>query len=93
MNPELIKASLRIKFKTLSKFADALGVHPNTVYSVIDGGIKSKRVAQAIAKAIGEEPNKLWPGKYPELDNDFRKQQAIATRNTLRDLAPYRKAA
>lgn len=43
--------------------AKKLGISPDTVYVVVGGYGKSRRIQEAIAKALGMPYEELWPEK------------------------------
>lgn len=45
------------------RIAEALGVHPGTVSSVIAGNDTSRRIQAAVAKATKRSVAELWPHK------------------------------
>ena len=62
---EAIKAGLRSRGTSLSQVSRDLGLKPATISSVV-AGARSKRVEAAIADALGEKLEALWPERYPE---------------------------
>lgn len=64
MNPHDIKALLGKKGVRQTQVAEGLGVSPSMVNGVIFQRIKSRRVAMAIARAIGQPLAELWPDIY-----------------------------
>jgi lambda repressor-like predicted transcriptional regulator len=75
MHPEDIKAEIRKRGHTLASVAASLrgrfGDEPITrgaVTRVVRGVLKSRRIAQEIARITGCPVRELWPGKYPELE-------------------------
>jgi putative transcriptional regulator len=64
MHPELIKAHLRIGGTTPTALADKLGVAPITVSLVIQGKGTSRRIAEAIANALGQPLADVFPKQY-----------------------------
>lgn len=67
MNPELIKAEIRMKDTTPAELARGLGVSGACVSHVIYGRGTSAPVAKRIAQVTGIPIAKLWPGKYQRL--------------------------
>lgn len=61
MHPEQIKAAIRMKGTTPTAIAAKLEVTPTTVWQVIHGKGKSKRVAEAISSITQLPIATLWP--------------------------------
>lgn len=59
-----IKGALNLKGTSLSEIARALGVTPSSVSIVSRGYRRSRRIEQAIADALGETPQAVWPDRY-----------------------------
>jgi len=53
-----IKKAILEKYRTIKSLADEIGENVQSVYSIINGYSKSKRVATKIEKAVGQ---KLFP--------------------------------
>ncbi|MEW6707407.1 MAG: helix-turn-helix domain-containing protein [Pseudomonadota bacterium] len=75
MHPEDIKAAIRKQGHTLASVAASLRarfhdapVTRGAVTRVVQGELKSRRIAQEIARITGRTVRELWPGKYPELE-------------------------
>lgn len=66
MHPELIKASLRMKFLTATSVARSLGVSHVAVGHVIHSRRRSVYIARRICELTGLDPATTWPGRYPE---------------------------
>jgi lambda repressor-like predicted transcriptional regulator len=64
MHPEDIKAALRKKGSGQTDVARRLGVSQTTVFLVIHGKAKSRRVAKKISQVVGVPVQALWPGQY-----------------------------
>lgn len=64
MHPEDIKAALRKRGLTQAQIARNLNVSKTSVCYVIDGRASSRRVAEAIAQAVGLPMGTLWPKRY-----------------------------
>lgn len=60
-----IKSALSLKRISLSDIARSLAVTPSTVSIVSRGFRRSRRVEQAIAQALGQTPEEVWPDRYP----------------------------
>lgn len=58
---EAIKGALWLRQTSLSDIARELRVQASTVTSVSQGRSQSTRVQEALAYAIGMEPEVLWP--------------------------------
>jgi lambda repressor-like predicted transcriptional regulator len=56
-----IIASLHKKGSGVCRIAEALGVHPGTVSSVIAGNDTSRRIQIAVARAVGRPVAEIWP--------------------------------
>ena len=63
MNPEEIKAAMRMKGTTPAMLADELGVANSSVSQVISGRASSARVAGRIAQIIGKPVSAIWHPK------------------------------
>lgn len=59
-----IKSALGLKRISLSDIARSLAVTPSTVSIVSRGFRRSRRVEQAIADALGQRPEEIWPDRY-----------------------------
>lgn len=59
-----IKSALSLKRISLSDIARSLAVTPSTVSIVSRGFRRSRRVEQAIADALGQRPEEIWPDRY-----------------------------
>lgn len=59
-----IKSALSLKRISLSDIARSLEVTPSTVSIVSRGFRRSRRVEQAIAAALGQAPEDVWPERY-----------------------------
>jgi lambda repressor-like predicted transcriptional regulator len=74
MHPEDIKAAIRKRGFTLTEIAVSLGDRSasgptkGAVSRVVQGIVKSRRIASAISQAAGLPVSTLWPGKYPDLE-------------------------
>jgi lambda repressor-like predicted transcriptional regulator len=64
MHPADINAALLKAGANQTRIAEKHNVSCNAVSSVIHGRMKSRRLANAIAKVTGIPVNTLWPGKY-----------------------------
>lgn len=67
MHPENIKAAIRRNGATAAQVARDLNVSQSTVSMVIQGRTKSTRIARRICELSGLDPQKAWPGRYPDL--------------------------
>lgn len=61
MNPELIKAAIRMAGTTPAAIADELELGRSTISHVIHGRGTSLRVQERIAKIIGKPVIEIWP--------------------------------
>lgn len=62
---EEIKARLRMRGTSLSEIANELGISAPVVSVTIRySNRRSRRVENAVAKAIGVEPSEIWPDRY-----------------------------
>ncbi|WP_420709766.1 helix-turn-helix domain-containing protein [Brevundimonas sp. SL130] len=59
-----IKNALNLKGMSLSDIARSLDVSPSSVSIVSRGFRRSKRIEQAIADALGQAPQTVWPDRY-----------------------------
>lgn len=74
MHPEQIKAEIRMRGTTPAAMADELSLSRMTVSNVIHGRSTSRRVADAIARLIGQPINRIWPGQYePHRKNQLKR--------------------
>ncbi|MDI3260065.1 MAG: helix-turn-helix domain-containing protein [Sinobacteraceae bacterium] len=64
MEPVEIRIALLRAGYTQSRVARELGLHPNTVQTVVSGAGTSRRVAKRISEVTGIPISKLWPGRY-----------------------------
>ena len=60
MAPEEIRALMALKKVKQTHIANATGVKSQTIYKVIEGILKSPRLRQALAKAVGKPVSELW---------------------------------
>jgi lambda repressor-like predicted transcriptional regulator len=67
MHPEDIKAAIRKSGANCAQIARDLNVSKTSVTRVIQDRSKSTRVAQRICELSGLDPQKAWPGRYPDL--------------------------
>jgi len=61
-----IKAALGLKGISLSDIARELSITPSTVSIVSKGYRRSRRVEEAIASALGQPAETIWPERYRE---------------------------
>lgn len=64
MHPADINAALRKAGSNQACIARQLKISDNAISNVVHGRMKSRRVAEAIAKATGLTLNVIWPNKY-----------------------------
>ncbi|SIR05997.1 helix-turn-helix domain-containing protein [Pseudacidovorax sp. RU35E] len=68
MDPERIKAGLRMKGVTPAAIAEQLGVSTPTMSQVISGRSVSARIRNRIAEILGKPVDEIWPpAKKPPL--------------------------
>ncbi|UWR27367.1 helix-turn-helix domain-containing protein [Sulfitobacter sp. S223] len=60
---EFVKAQLRSSGTSLSQIGRDLGLKPSTISSVLSGA-RSQKVERAIADALKNEPQLIWPERY-----------------------------
>jgi lambda repressor-like predicted transcriptional regulator len=65
MRSSLIKADLEDAGKTGLDIANEMGVSDTAVYNVINRKIKSRRIAEKIARTIGKPFEEVFP-EYPQ---------------------------
>lgn len=64
IHPEDIIAELKKRDLSMKKVAEQLNCSANSVRLVIHNKQQSKRIAVHVARLIGMETEKLWPGQY-----------------------------
>lgn len=64
MHPELIKAQLKIHGFNQASLARELGVAGTTVFTVIAGEGRSRRIEKRIAEIIEKPLREIWPQWY-----------------------------
>lgn len=62
---ELIKYRLRIIGKSCAQIANELDVSHSVITRVLQGRARSRRVEQAVADALNEPVEKVFPDRYP----------------------------
>ena len=72
-----IKSALGLKRISLSDIARSLAVTPSTVSIVSRGFRRSRRVEQAIADALGQRPEEIWPDRYRGGSANRREEAAM----------------
>lgn len=72
-----IKSALSLKRISLSDIARSLAVTPSTVSIVSRGFRRSRRVEQAIADALGQRPEEIWPDRYRRGSADRREEASM----------------
>ncbi len=91
MDKKEIQLALKAKELNFSMMAEALGVKPKTVISVTERTTRSRRVAQALAKAIEQPIKKVFPDipeyhtntPVSEIKRTERKQKVDALRELV----------
>lgn len=69
---EAIKAGLRLRGLSLSQIARSLGLSRAAVHHAKHRHYP--RVEQAIATALGTNPNRLWPERYGRTARSLKRQ-------------------
>lgn len=64
MTPLEIKIAMMKSGITQRQLARELGINHNTVYLVINKGLTSRRIMEAISKAIGIDKSIVFPNKF-----------------------------
>lgn len=83
MHFELVKALIRIAGSSPAAIASELQISSMTVSHVIRGVGKSARVAKRICEITGKGASELWPGRYPELEQEQEKKRSSARRSRV----------
>lgn len=83
MAPSEIRKLIEKKGASAADIAAGVKVSPAAVNGVINGTIKSRRIATIISLFLGVPVDKLWPGQYPATykrnrDGVMRELQAAA---------------
>jgi lambda repressor-like predicted transcriptional regulator len=65
IHPADLKALIAKAGTSQAQIAHQIGVSDSTMSNVICGRGNSRKVASAIAKAVGKTLDELWPGRYP----------------------------
>lgn len=76
MHPQMIRAELRIKGKTIKSLAEEVGVSATSISLVIDGRATSARIKAALAKELGKQVADIWPNGSPKTGLRRRLRQA-----------------
>ena len=76
MHPQMIRAELRIKGKTIKSLAEEVGVSATSISLVIDGRATSARIKAALAKELGKSVTDIWPNGNPK--NGLRRRLSHA---------------
>lgn len=76
MHPQMIRAELRIKGKTIKSLAEEVGVSATSISLVIDGRATSARIKAALAKELGKQVADIWPNGNPK--NGLRRRLSQA---------------
>lgn len=72
-----IKSALSLKRISLSDIARSLAVTPSTVSIVSRGFRRSRRVERAIADALGQRPEEIWPDRYRDGPTNLRQEATM----------------
>ena len=90
MHPADIQAALVKAGSSQSSIAQSMK-HPDgkrltqgSVHLVIRGKSKSARIAKRIAEVTGLTVSVMWPGAYPQLEQEERASHRAQTRNRYR---------
>ena len=89
MHPADIKAALQKAGSTQAQVARSLsqGTSPLShaaIHLVINGRSRSARIAKRIAEVTGLTVSVMWPGAYPQLEQEERASHRAQTRNRYR---------
>lgn len=80
MNPELIKAALRMKGVTPTVLAEEMGVARSTMSQVISGRSESSRIKERIAQITGMTVSEMWPPTGRPVLRRTRVPQKVASK-------------
>ena len=69
---EKLKCRLRLLGHSFSSIAEELRINTGAVSNCCSGVIKSKRIQGAIAAKLGEDPETIWPSRYPDYANKLQ---------------------
>ena len=64
MDRHAVAALMKRHRVSQTKIAHDLGVHVNSVHAVIHGRMKSRRIAEHIARLLSTSVERLWPDAY-----------------------------
>lgn len=64
LDHERLKMELRVRGTSMSKIAAKMGVLPGSVTTVSQGIRRSKRIEAALAEAVGQTVEELFPDRY-----------------------------
>jgi len=81
MPPNEIRAALRAKGLSPAIIADAVGFSEAHVYHVISRRSRNRRIARALAQALGVPPEELFPEErdyYTAPDPNERRSEKVA---------------
>lgn len=84
MHPEDIKAAMRKNGVKASDLARHLGVSQMSVSNTVRGHIKSRRIADAVAKIVGRTVDEIWPGSYSASSGTERVAQLLQARSPVK---------
>lgn len=68
MHPSFIKAELQLKGFRMRTLAKRLHVTDSSVWRVVHGEARSRRIAKEISRITGIPVSQLWPQRYPEIE-------------------------
>ncbi|MGQ0621691.1 MAG: helix-turn-helix domain-containing protein [Panacagrimonas sp.] len=69
MQPPFIQAELTVRGWPPTRIAQRLRVTRSAVSRVIHGQCRSRRIANEIARVVGQPAHQLWPGHYAQKVN------------------------
>lgn len=76
MHPQMIRAELRVKGKTIKSVAEEIGASATAVTLVIDGRATSARIKDALAVVLGKSVAEIWPDS--KLKSGLRRRLSTA---------------
>lgn len=69
MQPPFIQAELTVRGWPPTRIAQRLRVTRSAVSRVIHGQCRSRRIANEIARVVGQPADQIWPGHYAKKVN------------------------
>ena len=76
MHPAYIRAALHEKKFPPIRIAERLDVYPSAVSGVINGKVRSRRIALEVSRVVGKPISVLWPGAY-DTPRKRRRQRCV----------------